>query len=363
MRALEQYWYSSRLGWHPLYDLALPFASLFYRLGQSIDSRLKANRAKTLPRPVISIGNLTVGGTGKTPLAVWLANQSIQLGKIPCVLTRGYGGSSQDPKRVEETEQNWETVGDEPLLLARSIPTGAVYIGKDRWQAGQLALEEEPQIDVFILDDGFQHRQLKRDADILLVDGLRRFGNGQVLPAGPLREPLSAASRATHIGVVTKSGSEVVEPFQPLPRLDFSLNLGPVGWRLLGENSVVSLESLPRENRVQLVSGIAAPDGFEKTADKLGLTIAGHSIYPDHHPYKISEIEAERESASREGARLLTTAKDAVRMEGLPIDWTPTDRPFIIELGVNPGDGAGYLVQVLKGVLGLQGSGLESDNP
>jgi tetraacyldisaccharide 4'-kinase len=233
-KPLERIWWNKESKPRSLLEPVLAVASIFYRFGLGLDQWNKAKSPKRLPRPVFSVGNLTVGGTGKTPVALWLAEQAILLGKSPCLLTRGYGSKGKGPRKVDPACKDWREYGDEPLLMARRLSRGAVYVGGDRYGSGQAALGQEKEIDLFILDDGFQHRRLTRDYDLVLVDGEREFGNGRLLPWGPMREPLEALERASAVGRVWRSGR--FESSQQILSKPAGLNLGIglTGWRYLG---------------------------------------------------------------------------------------------------------------------------------
>ncbi len=185
-----------------LYGVVLRLRAYFYA------RRILA--AHRLAAPVVSVGNLSVGGTGKTPMAMYLARLFIERGKRVALLSRGYGGAGGDAVRVVSDGSRLllspAEAGDEPVLLARSVPGLIVVTGSDRYRAGLEAFERF-QPDIFLLDDGYQHLRLKRDINILLLDAVRPFGNGWTLPAGLLREPLSAVRRADFI-VWTRSGRE-----------------------------------------------------------------------------------------------------------------------------------------------------------
>jgi tetraacyldisaccharide 4'-kinase len=356
---MEHIWYGDAPGWARLAEPPLAFASFVYGVGLDIDQWRKFRRQKRLPRPVVSVGNITVGGTGKTPVTLWIANHLASMGLAPCILSRGYGATGRDPRKVEPETGDWRRFGDEPILLARGLAQGSAYVGHDRWAAGQLALSSEPAIDVFLLDDGFQHIELARDLDIVLVDGQKGFGNGHLLPWGPLREPVSTLARAQAIGLVERPcGSTVEEAVLPnLGEAAFQIELAPVSWRLAGEREGRPLESLPRDRPVRLVSGIGSPASFVRTAEACGLSVIGHSVYTDHHPFNQVEIEGERGAARMAGARLVTTAKDAIRIPSQHTSWTPEETPIIIELGLAHGDGPDYLTKVLKEALELFGQG------
>src|SRR5262245_47907998 len=168
-----------------------------------------ARKPDHLEVPVISVGNLVVGGTGKTPVVLSIAQTFVEHGLAPAILTRGYGGSRTGLLR----DGRWESgdvagpeAGDEPMHLSRSLPGVMLGIGKHRREWGRRILERQP-VDVFLLDDGFQHRNLVRQADVLLLDAEKPFGNGLLLPAGPLREPPSAVKRAGAILLTGGDGS------------------------------------------------------------------------------------------------------------------------------------------------------------
>ena len=177
-----------------IYSLVLRLRAWLYQIGL-----LKTWR---LARPVISVGNITVGGTGKTPVTAWLARQLMKRGCVVAVLSRGYGGSLEGSAAIVSDGVTVflkpEECGDEPYLLASTVPGLIVVIGSDRYQAGMLVMESLAP-DIFLLDDGFQHIRLHRDMNILLLDCAKPFGNGWTLPAGLLREPRSAALRASWI--------------------------------------------------------------------------------------------------------------------------------------------------------------------
>jgi tetraacyldisaccharide 4'-kinase len=351
-RTLEKIWWN-QAGLERA--LLLPFlipVSWGYRLGLAVDQFAKKARRRQLPRPVLSVGNLTVGGTGKTPITLWMAQQVEALGAKPCILSRGYGAKNEGPVRVDPESENWQAFGDEPLLLARGLESGSVYIGRNRAEAGFLALEKEPDIDLFLLDDGFQHLALDREFDLVLVDAGKHFGNGRLLPAGPLREPLSHLRRASAIGLVSKTLQPATRPgtlperFSPLP-----LALHPTGWKTLGEKELKPLQTLPKDRPVRLLTGIASPESFLATAKEVGLDIGSTAFYPDHHPFTREEISRQSTKASHLGQNLVTTAKDAVRLNGMKELWTNCEKPFTIEVGLTVGDGAETLKAVLSHLL------------
>lgn len=286
-----------RLWWEreaPLWSLSLLPLAAVYRAGAAIHRA--AARPVQARVPVISVGNLTVGGAGKTPVALCIAQRLIARGRRPAVLSRGYGRKLRTPLQVS-AESAVQEVGDEPLLLARRGLV--VFVGPSRALLAGLAVERGA--DVLVLDDGLQHHALYRDLDVLVADASNPFGNGHLLPLGPLREPLSALSRVQR-GLLWLTRCD-------LPRDPRVLRL-PV-WPTL-ESDYQTTADL-RGKRVFLFAGIARPASFEATVRALGAEIAGSRWFRDHHFYTQYDLQALRREAGT--ALLLTTEKDRVRIE------------------------------------------------
>ncbi len=278
-----------------------------------------------LSRPVISIGNITWGGTGKTPVAIALAQELIRRGLKPAVLSRGYRrkGSNEhlivsDGTRILSTP---EACGDEPYLIAQSVPQAAVVVGADRYAAGELAFHELGA-DVFILDDGFQHWRLTRTADVVCVNALNPFGNGLLIPAGILREPLSALSRA-HLIVLTNTQLVPEEKLPALERTLHRFSAAPIirsSYTPSALMKVLDLTKHPVEllkgKNVAAFSGIAEHSGFSRMLEQCGMTVTRHIRYRDHHWYSTGEIEESMKTAPTD-CPFVTTAKDAVRLRGV----------------------------------------------
>lgn len=242
---------------------------------------------------VVSVGNLVVGGSGKTPVVIHLATEAARRGFRVAVLSRGYGRTSRAPRHFTAGALPPVTeVGDEPRLIARRCPTATVWVGADRVALARDAAAAGANL--LILDDGFQHRRLARDVD-LLVDG--GVGNGWLLPAGPLREPASGRRRATHVwGRDGHAGD--IEARHLVAKVR-----GPGG-------DLLSLES----RRVVLLLGVARPDLVERTTAGLGAVVVAVHAFPDHHVFTAAELaRAAQESATHE-ALLVTTEKDAERL-------------------------------------------------
>jgi tetraacyldisaccharide 4'-kinase len=290
------------------YSFALRLRAFAYGAGI-----LKSHK---LPCPVISVGNLTVGGTGKTPMVAWLASYLIGKGKRVVLISRGYGGEARgDIRLVSDGETVFlspDEAGDEPVLLAQTVPHLGVVIGADRYRAGLFALEKLKP-DLFILDDGFQHIRLQRELDILLLDSKLPFGNGFTLPGGLLREPATAASRADFI-IATRC-DRGVKVDNPLPQHPFAMAYHTIdGVVPLGGGEMEPLGML-KGRRAMAFSGIADPASFFSSLEKEGVPLVATLSFPDHSHYGELELEAIcrlREDSSSE--LLVTTGKDAVKL-------------------------------------------------
>jgi len=280
----------------------LPLVPL-YRLGQTI-AELRSSPARKLSWPVISIGNLSTGGAGKTPLAITLAKALTARGLHVDVLSRGYGRRTKFAQRVDPNGTA-EQFGDEPLLIARDAGV-PVYVAADRYEAGLMAESEQPESSkpvLHLLDDGFQHRRLARDIDILLLN--RQDWTDTLLPAGNLREPLKAARRATVIAIPSDD-----------PKLETELRRW--GW----QGSIWRLHrrmEVPRiDGPVAAFCGIARPDQFFAGLEAAGLQVASRTVFADHHRYDSHDIHCLLGAAQTVGATaLITTEKDRARIGNL----------------------------------------------
>jgi tetraacyldisaccharide 4'-kinase len=289
-----------------------PFVPL-YRLGlaaREVGLRTGLERVKRLRWPVISVGNLTAGGAGKTPLTIALAGALTRRGLHVDVLSRGYGRRSALPRRVD-FRGTAEEFGDEPILIARE--TGVpVYVAAQRYEAGLLAERDATSSGVHLLDDGFQHRQLHRDVNILLFD--EQTWLERLLPAGNLREPLSAMRRADVLAI----------PAQEAAELESALRgrggwAGPI-WRLQR-----TMDVPPIEGPVIAFCGIARPEQFFEGLREAGLRLAGSIAFPDHHRYTARDVDRLREAArGAHAAAFVTTEKDRVRLGGLATAFSPS---------------------------------------
>jgi tetraacyldisaccharide 4'-kinase len=274
--------------------LLAPFGVL-YGLGSWL--RFKLAKPYKAPIPVICVGNLVVGGAGKTPTTIAIAHYLKERGMQPHILSRGYGASIISPTLVDPDLHKASEVGDEPLLLAQVAPT---WIYKDRIISSQRAWEAGA--DILIMDDGFQNPRLYKDISLLVVDGRQGFGNGRVFPAGPLREsPSQGTSRAD--GIVMIGYDEHGLTFQEKPILKASLRCKNVD-----------------PKRVLAFTGLGFPEKFQQTLMDANYQVVGTQFFPDHHPYNHEEIRALVEAAEGLSARLITTEKDILR---IPLEYHP----------------------------------------
>jgi tetraacyldisaccharide 4'-kinase len=271
-------------------------------------------KRKKLKGAVISVGNLTVGGTGKTPMVIWLAERFLAEGKRVAVLSRGYHGRNGTSDEIE-------------LMKFRLQNRVLFGVGKNRYAEGQ-RLESRQSIDIFILDDGFQHVQLARDVDILLVDSSRPLRSESLLPSGRLREPLSAIHRADLV-VFTRVTDQLpvkraIQEFPEFPIFPATTRL--VRYRRLTTSQVETAPDIELPPQpVFVFCGIGNPEAFLADVDRWGNYVADRAIYRDHHSYNMHDLRRLEDSAKSSGARaLLTTEKDAqnlgdLRFSSLPL--------------------------------------------
>ncbi len=304
---------------HNLISSALLPASWLYHLGAWLDRRCtKPNRA---PIPIIAIGNVTAGGAGKTPTTIALAPILTTLGFTTHILTRGYG--AQSPLIAHRVQQNdsWQRVGDEALLLQRTAPTWA---GRDRLAAAQAAANAGATL--ALCDDALQHHRLQKDLSFLVIDGAYGIGNGDLLPAGPLREPFPAAIARSDAIILIGDDTHHVTANLTLPV--FRAQLVPTG-------DISFLKQTPW----LAFAGIGRPEKFFTSLRDAGATLTATRSFPDHYPYRDSDAAALIAQAQQLGARLITTEKDWVKLPAnlqtqtaiLPVSLTFEDTPKLVE--------------------------------
>ena len=305
-------WFLSPFSW--LYGSIVFIRRFLYRIGVYKQKRLKAE--------VISVGNVTAGGTGKTPLVVYLGEALKIKDRKVVVLSRGYKRKSKAMFDLNErtlVKASWEEVGDEPYLMSRRLTDIPIIVTKHRTISGPYAIEKYAA-EILILDDGFQHIKLKRDLDILLIDSTNPFGNGKLLPAGILREPLSALRRAD-IFVLTKT--DQLSNIEKLKKFLGGYNSkAPVVESVYRLRSIEKLSDAlaidPRElenKRALAFSGIGNPESFGNSLKQQKLNVLKHRIFPDHFIYRTKDILSLMEEAGNLGVDfMITTEKDSVRI-------------------------------------------------
>lgn len=245
--------------------------------------------------PVFCAGNATMGGAGKTIVALELARRLADAGRRPHFLSRGYGGTARGPLRVEPGRHDAAAVGDEPLLLARTAPC---WVGADR--AGSARAAVAAGADVLVMDDGLQNPSLAHRHNALVIDGGSGFGNGRLFPAGPLREPPEAAAARCDLAILI--GSDETAATRRLP----------AGLTVLHARLV--LEGTWQGRRLHAFAGIARPGKFFASLEQAGALLAGRTALPDHHPFTAADCARLADLARAERAALVTTAKDATRL-------------------------------------------------
>lgn len=288
--------------------LLLPLSGLFYLISglRRLAYRHGLLPVASLPVPVIVVGNISVGGTGKTPLTLWLVEMLQAAGYRPGIVSRGYGGRQRGPCAVTPASDPAE-VGDEPLLLAQRAQV-PVFIGRRRPAAARALLQAYPATDVIVADDGLQHYALGRDVEIAVVDGVRRFGNGRLLPAGPLRE-LPRRLDAVDAVVVNGGTTDWLRAASPI----FRMQLKPVRLRRLQHpNDTRGLDWL-RGRKISAVAGIGHPGRFFALLRDLGAVVTPYP-FPDHHAFRLEDLPA---------GTVVMTEKDAVKCVPFarPDDW------------------------------------------
>jgi len=287
---LEQLWYGN----HRLSVVLLPLGWLYYGF---MKSRHALYKIGLLPKrrvgvPVIVVGNLTAGGTGKTPLIIWLCNYLTQQGRRPGVISRGYGGRASTRPQQVRPDSHPAQVGDEPVLIAQRTHC-PVAVSPNRYLAASELLKHT-DCDVLLCDDGLQHLSLDRDLEIAVVDGDRRFGNGHCLPAGPLREPVSRLGTVDMVVATGKAGKN-----------EFLMQYVYDDLRSLNGQGTGSIEAF-KGSSVHAVSGIGNPDRFHAYLRSNNIKVIKH-VFADHHPFVATDLEFD------DDLPVIMTEKDAVK--------------------------------------------------
>ena len=320
----------------PLYLLSLPYG---WAVGaRSLFHSLRLFKTKTLPCPVISVGNITVGGTGKTPLVMALARGLMDRGISIAILSRGYKGTKTSEPVVSDGKSIFlspEESGDEPFLMAQVCKGVPVLVGKDRFANGRVALQRFGMKGL-LLDDGYQHLPLHRDLDILLIDSHIGFGDHHLLPRGILREPLSHLRRA-HLFLLTKVDDP--ETSRPLENKIHEIHPGAHVFHshyqpmslVDPQGEEEELDSL-KGKKILALSGIANPDYFSSLLRKCEMEIVSEAIFPDHHFYLPKDLSFIKEK-SKGVDWIVTTEKDMLKLRTLGIDHLPI-RSLRIEMKI-----------------------------
>lgn len=310
--------------------LLWPFSSVY---GAVAGWRMDNASRKAVDVPVICVGNFTVGGSGKTPVAIALAAAAKRSGMKPGILSRGYGGTMSGPHRVDPAHDLAKSVGDEPLLLAAAAP---VVIATDRAKGAELLVSEG--VNLIILDDGFQSQSVAIDLALVVVDSDRAIGNGHVIPGGPLRAPLATQIRHADELLVIGDGSAA----DPLIRLA-SRAATPFHLARLKPKRGHGIS----RSRVYAFAGIGNPEKFWRTVESTGAKLVARKAFPDHHFFADDELRDLMHDAAAEGLELVTTAKDHARLKGgSEIARDMAQKAKVLEVGVefDPPDVASLLV-------------------
>ncbi len=342
MRRIDQFLYQKEKSFRkrallfPLYLLSLPYGGVVRT--RSLLYSLRWLKTKSLSCPVISVGNITVGGTGKTPLVMALAKRLTAKGIPVAILSRGYKRTKTPEPVVSDGKMillSPEESGDEPFLMAKACKGIPVLVGKDRFLNGAIALERFG-VKGLLLDDGYQYLPLHRDINILLVDSRIGFGDGHLLPRGILREPLSHLCRANLFLLTKAEDSETYQPLEkkiheicPRTRV-FHSDYEPVD--LTGpEEEQEELDTFEGRN-VLALSGVADPNSFSSLLRKCGMKVVSEAIFPDHHVYTAKDLSSVEEKGERVDC-IVTTEKDMVKLKKLKFSRLPI-RALRIEMKI-----------------------------
>jgi tetraacyldisaccharide 4'-kinase len=302
MRA-PSFWYANSAGGRALAALLSPLGALY---GYAVEHRARHAHPWRASIPVICVGNLTAGGSGKTPIAVAVARMAAAAGRKPVFLTRGYGGNLKGPVLVDPARHTAADVGDEPLLLAAHAP---VVVARNRADGARLA--QSLGAGAIVMDDGFQNFDLAKDLSLVVVDAASGFGNGALIPAGPLRERVHHGLARADALVVMGEGEAPIPPFP----------------RVLRAKLVADAPEAVRGRDVFAFAGIGRPEKFFALLAEIGAKIAGAKAFADHHPFSATELSALRRAAEGAHALLVTTQKDYLRIP-------PSERHGIVALPV-----------------------------
>lgn len=341
---------------HPLVRAGLSAAAVAYRaalMTRSTFYRIGLLTTRGLPVPVISVGNVTLGGSGKTPLAEVVLRTLAGMGARPALISRGYGRRTRGVHVVADlqgVQLGARDGGDEPVALAERLPGVTVVVGESRYEAGAVAVTR-CGADALVLDDGFQHRTLTKDLEIVSVSGDDPWGNGRLFPRGTLREPLSALRRADLVVVTNPPATSVTDGVIRVVRQRqsrapvLSGAYRPMELRQVDQAPTETPEAL-RGRKVLVLAGIAAPKGFAAMAESLGAGVVGLAGFPDHHWYTAGDLARLAARVRETGAEaVLTTEKDWVRLREIP---RGDLRLWVLSVRLDLGADGGALARVLE---------------
>ena len=302
MHPLEKHWQRITL----VSLVLLPLAALFAVLSslRRVAYAKGMLRKVRVPVPVVIVGNLSVGGTGKTPVVIWLVNALRERGFTPGVISRGYRGSEQ--LQAIAAQSSADVAGDEPVLIAQRAQC-PVWVGRDRAAAALNLIADNPQINVVISDDGLQHYRLCRDCEIAVINANRQFGNRLLLPSGPLREPVSRIR--TVDAAIINGRARASDQLTRLPVPIFEMRLEGGEFCNLVDESRRALPADFEAKRVHAVAGIGDPDRFFAHLRALGLSFVSHA-FPDHHVFRAQDLDF------ADADVVLMTQKDAIKCAG-----------------------------------------------
>lgn len=299
--------------WEEVRTAGLMPASVAYAAGSYMRTVAYATRLlkrERLPIPVVSVGNLTCGGTGKTPVTIDIANRLAEAGWRPAVLSRGYRRQSKVPYLVLEDDTSAQEAGDEPVLIHQNLPAGTVIVGARRAVTGRLAVELG--CNVAVLDDGFQHIQLARNYDVVLVDYNDNPERDSVLPSGRLREPIVALGRATSVVIARApeglDAARVADLRSMIRKHNPHADITVCKFRPYADVDLAGA-------RVVAFAGIARPSGFQASVSQLGATLTAFEKFPDHHWYTVKDVHKLANLVrTRRADLIVTTEKDRVKL-------------------------------------------------
>lgn len=323
--------------------------STLYRGATSLRNTLfdaQILREQQLSVPVVSVGNITAGGTGKTPMVIHLAKQLSNQGKKVGIVSRGYGRKQSGV--LEVVSSKGSMYGDEPSLMKSSLPEVPVFVGASRVEAGQALLNRYP-VDLILADDAFQHRHLKRDMNIVLIDATQSLDEYRILPSGRARESLNGLERATHL-IFTKTNvpgslelKDLKSFFQPYVSQEILQNSQQAIYRVRSPKPLLegSTASWDTSQPVTLVSAIGRPEAFERQCrESLGISVTEHRVFRDHHEYTLEDLN------NLTGGIVVTTEKDRVKLLDLDRDFSNW---FFVPLEVELGQGAeGFYEELVR---------------